>query len=53
MRKVALILAACVILSACSGLQFQWSASYATEDLAAAMKEAKQKAPAVPEGLTK
>jgi hypothetical protein len=52
MKKV-LILCACLAATGCAGLQFQWSASYATQDLAAAMKDAQQKPPAIPAGLTK
>jgi hypothetical protein len=37
-----LILFAICLLSACSGLQLQWSASFATQDLATALQKQQQ-----------
>ena len=41
MKKILLALACAVLLTGCANLQFAWSASYATDNLAADLQRAK------------
>lgn len=41
MKRIIIALIACVSLTGCANLRFAWSASYATDNLAADLQQAK------------
>ena len=46
MKKGMLIVFACLSIGGCANLKFQWSASYATDNLAADLAQARRPSPA-------